>query len=51
MSAPVYLQQILNREAVDTGIFSPVRTVRATLVPALYPSSFPDPHLITLARE
>jgi hypothetical protein len=24
MSGDVYLQQILNREAVDTGIFSPV---------------------------
>ena len=35
MSADVYLQQILNREAVDTGIFSPVRTVQATLEPAI----------------
>ena len=35
MSADVYLKQILNREAVDTGIFSPVRTVQATLEPAI----------------
>ena len=35
MSADVYLQQILNRESVDTGIFSPVRTVQATLEPAI----------------
>lgn len=35
MSADAYLQQILNREAVDTGIFSPVRRVQATLEPAI----------------
>ena len=35
MSADVYLQQILNRESVDAGIFSPVRTVQATLEPAI----------------
>lgn len=35
MSADAYLQQILSREAVDTGIFSPVRGVQATLEPAL----------------
>jgi hypothetical protein len=35
MSADAYLQQILAREAVDTGIFSPVRAVQATLEPAI----------------
>lgn len=35
MSADAYLQGILNREAVDTGIFSPVRGVQATLEPAI----------------
>ena len=35
MSADAYLQQILNREAVDTGIFSPVRGVQATLEPTI----------------
>ena len=35
MSADAYLQQILNREAVDTGIFSPVRAMQATLEPAI----------------
>lgn len=35
MSADAYLQQILTREAVDTGIFSPVRAVQATLEPAI----------------
>ena len=35
MNADTYLQQILNREAVDTGIFSPVRAVQATLEPAI----------------
>ncbi|MEN2980428.1 nucleotidyltransferase domain-containing protein [Tistrella bauzanensis] len=35
MSADAYLQQILNREAVDTGIFSPVRAVQAALEPAI----------------
>ena len=35
MSADAYLQQILNREALDTGIFSPVRGVQATLEPAI----------------
>ena len=35
MSADAYLQQVLNREAVDTGIFSPVRAVQATLEPAI----------------
>lgn len=35
MTVDAYLQQILNREAVDTGIFSPVRGVQATLEPAI----------------
>ena len=35
MSADAYLQQILNREAVDTEIFSPVRGVRAILEPTI----------------
>ena len=35
MSADAYLQQILNREAVDTGIFSPIRAVQAALKPAI----------------
>jgi Nucleotidyltransferase domain len=35
MTADLYLQQILAREAVDTGIFSPVRGVQASLEPAL----------------
>ena len=35
MSADAYLQQILNRDAVDTGIFSPVRGVQAILEPAI----------------
>lgn len=35
MSADAYLQQFLNREAVDTGIFSPVRGVQAILEPAI----------------
>lgn len=35
MSADAYLQQILNREAVDTGIFSPVRAAQTTLEPAI----------------
>ncbi len=35
MSTDAYLQQILNREALDTGIFSPVRGVQATLEPAI----------------
>ena len=36
MSADAYLQQVLNREAVDTGIFSPVRAV--LLAPTRLPS-------------
>lgn len=35
MSADAYLQQILYREIVDTGPFSPVRAVQATLQPIL----------------
>lgn len=35
MSADTYLQNILTREAVDTGIFSPVRRVQTTLEPTL----------------
>lgn len=35
MSADAYLQQILNREAIDTGLFSPVRSVQTTLEPTL----------------
>src|SRR5262245_11811273 len=35
MSADAYLQQILNREAVDTGLFSPVRSVQTTLEPTI----------------
>src|ERR1700730_12314279 len=35
MSADPYLQNILNREAVDTGPFSPVRGVRAVLYPII----------------
>jgi len=35
MSADVYLQNILNREAVDTGPFSPVRGVQATIYPII----------------
>ena len=35
MSADNYLQQILNREAVNTGIFSPVRGVQAILEPTI----------------
>lgn len=35
MSADVYLQNILTREAVDTGIFSPVRGVQTTLQPII----------------
>jgi hypothetical protein len=35
MSADQYLNGILAREAVDTGIFSPVRGVQATLQPAI----------------
>lgn len=35
MSADAYLQQILIREAVDAGPFSPVRAVQATLEPSL----------------
>jgi hypothetical protein len=35
MSADAYLQQILNREAVDTGPYSPVRGVQSTLAPLI----------------
>lgn len=35
MSADDYLQQILNREAVDTGIFSPVRNVQVAIQPII----------------
>jgi len=35
MSADVYLQNILNREAVDTGILSPVRGVQAAIQPVI----------------
>lgn len=35
MSADAYLHGILNREAVDTGIFSPVRGVQAVLEPVI----------------
>jgi hypothetical protein len=34
MSADEYLEIILNREAVDTGQFSPVRGVQAVLCPS-----------------
>jgi hypothetical protein len=32
MSADAYLQNILSREAVDTGPYSPARTVQGTLL-------------------
>jgi hypothetical protein len=35
MSADAYLQNILNREAVDTGPYSPVRGVQSTLAPLI----------------
>lgn len=35
MSADIYLQNILNREAVDTGILSPVRGVQAAIQPVI----------------
>src|SRR5437016_4451306 len=35
MTADEYLQYILNREAVDTGPFSPVRGVRTVLDPII----------------
>lgn len=35
MTADQYLQNILTREAVDTGIFSPVRSVQTTLQPVI----------------
>jgi hypothetical protein len=35
MTADAYLQAILNREAVDTGPYSPVRGVQATLRPII----------------
>jgi tRNA nucleotidyltransferase (CCA-adding enzyme) len=35
MSRDVYLQNILNREAVDTGPFSPVRGVQSVLYPII----------------
>jgi len=37
MSADQYLQGILNRESVDSGLLSPVRGVHATLAPILQP--------------
>lgn len=45
MSADAYLQQILNREAVDTGIFSPVRGVQATLEPTIREWANRFPHV------
>jgi hypothetical protein len=35
VSADTYLQNILTREAVDTGVYSPVRGVQATLEPRI----------------
>jgi hypothetical protein len=35
MSADLYLQGILNREAVNTGLVSPVRAVQTTLAPTI----------------
>jgi len=35
LSADSYLQNILSREAVDTGIFSPVRGVQTTIEPVI----------------
>ncbi len=35
MTADAYLQNILNREAVNTGILSPVRGVQATIQPVI----------------
>jgi hypothetical protein len=35
MTADEYLQGILQREAVDTGIYSPVRSVQNQLQPAI----------------
>jgi hypothetical protein len=35
MSADIYLQNILNREAVDTGPYSPVRGVEAMIQPVI----------------
>ena len=35
MSADTYLQTILNREAVDTGLLSPVRAVQSRVTPVL----------------
>lgn len=35
MSADIYLQNILNREAVDVGVFSPVRGVQAVVHPII----------------
>jgi hypothetical protein len=35
MSADLYLQNILAREAVDTGLYSPVRSVLTTLSPVI----------------
>jgi hypothetical protein len=35
MTADAYLQGILQREAVDTGPFSPVRSVQSTLQPII----------------
>jgi hypothetical protein len=35
MTADDYLQRILQREAVDTGIYSPVRAVQSKIQPAI----------------
>lgn len=35
MTADIYLQNILGREAVDTGVFSPLRGVQTQVMPAL----------------
>lgn len=35
MAADAYLQKILDREAVDTNIFSPVRSVQAVISPVI----------------
>ena len=35
MSADIYLNNILNREAVDTSLFSPVRSVQSQVMPAI----------------
>ena len=35
MSADIYLQSILDRETVDTGLFSPVRNVQTVIYPVI----------------